>query len=270
MNLIRSVSLLLCATALVACEENALQDLTGPLPSARVKFFNLGVGAPGVNFYANDTKMTAVSSTLCVNSTDPACTTTGKESTAGVNYGGVAAGDRYVAIEPGQYTLSGRIAAATDKDLPISSLTAQIVDGKHYSYFQSGFYDSATKTVDSFIVEDDFPAAINWSVAQVRFVHAISSAQPMTLFATHTETGEETAIGGDVGYRSAGAFTSLEPGLYNLSTRYPGSTTDVIVRTGVGFAPGRSYTLSAQGDIGVTSKTAATRPVLNLTVNRQG
>jgi len=37
-----------------------------------VKFYNFSTGAPGVNFYANDTKLTAITST------------TGAESTTGV------------------------------------------------------------------------------------------------------------------------------------------------------------------------------------------
>jgi hypothetical protein len=258
MKLFRAFAVLLCAAALAACEKNAAQDLTGPLPSARIKFFNFGVGAPGVNFYANDQKMTAINSA------------TGTESTVGVNYGGVASGDRYVAIQPGQYTFSGRIAATVDKDLPISNVTATIADGKAYSFYQSGIYNATAKSVDAFIVEDNFPAAIDWSVGLIRFVHAISNANPMTLIARNTETGQETVIGGSTAYKSASAFVALPPGLYDLSARYAGSATNVIVRTGVGVAPGRTYTIGARGDITITSTTAVTRPFLDLTVNRQG
>jgi len=53
MNTFRSIAVLLCAASLAACEKNAVQDITGTLPSAKVRFFNFGVGAPGVNFYAN-------------------------------------------------------------------------------------------------------------------------------------------------------------------------------------------------------------------------
>lgn len=270
MNLTRAFTLLLSATALAACEKNAVQDLTGPLPSARVKFYNFGVGAPGVNFYAGNTKLTAISSTACVTPTNPDCLTDGVESTVGVNYGGVGAGDRYIAIEPGQHTFTGRIAAATDKNLPISTVSASITAGQHYSFFQSGIYSTADKTVDAFIVQDDLPATIDWSASLVRFVHAISNAQPMTLYAKNTETGVETAIGGAVAYKSTSGFTSLPPGTYDLSTRYAGSASNVILRTGVSFQPGRAYTLGARGDIRVTSTSAATRPLLDLTVNRQG
>ncbi|HLE56573.1 MAG TPA: hypothetical protein VJB15_05765, partial [Rhodothermia bacterium] len=104
MNRYGSFAVLLCAAALASCdyEKNAVQDITGALPSARIKFFNFGVNAPGVNFYANDTKMTAI------------FTATGTEATTGVVYGAVGAGGLYSGIAPGQYTLSGKIAAATD------------------------------------------------------------------------------------------------------------------------------------------------------------
>jgi hypothetical protein len=256
MKLFRTFAVLLSVAALTACEKNAVQDLTGPLPSARIKFYNFGVNAPAVNFFANDRKMTAIFSS------------SGTESTLGVNYGGVGSGDRYAAIDPGQYTFSGRIAAATDKDLPISTVPGMIGDGKNYSFYVSGFYNAASKSADGFIVEDNFPASIDYSVALVRFVNAISNANPMTLYARNTETGVEIAIGGAVPYKSAGAFTPVPNALYNLSTRYTGVTTNAVVRTGVTFSTGRVYTIGARGDITVTSTTAATRPFLDNTTNR--
>jgi hypothetical protein len=52
-----------------------------------------------------------------------------------------------------------------------------------------------------------------------------------------------------------------------VSVRYAGSVANVILRTGVGFEPGRVYTLGARGD--VTVATGATAPTLDLTTNRQ-
>lgn len=244
--------MLLCAAALsTGCDKNAVQDISGPPSgSARIVFFNFGVGSPGVNFYVNDTKATAILSA------------TGNESTVGVNYGGVAAGGLYSAIAPGQSTLSGRIAAATDKDLAISSLPVTIADGKSYSFYQSGVYNATTKTVDSFIVEDPIPP-MDWSVAYVRFVNAIFNADPMTLYAAHQTLGQEGAIGGAVAYKAAGAYVAVPGGVYNLSTRYDGSATNVITRTAVSFLPGRVYTIGARGNI-----TVATTILLDNTANR--
>ena len=256
MNSYRSLAVLLCAAVLSACDKNAVQDITGPLAGARIKFFNFGVNAPGVNFYANETKMTAISSA------------TGIESTTGTIYGGVGSGGYYSAIAPGQYTVAGKIAATIDKDLGISKLTATIADGKYYSFYQSGFYDATAKTVDGFLVEDPFVTAIDYTVAYVRFVHAMSNANPMTLYAKSTVTGTEVAVGTVVAYKGAGAFIALPGDVYDLSTRYAGSATNAIVRTAVSFSAGKVYTIGARGDITVTSTTATNRPFLDNTANR--
>ncbi|MGQ0812857.1 MAG: hypothetical protein ACT4O1_00120 [Gemmatimonadota bacterium] len=264
--------MLLCAAALSSCDKNALQDITEPPPGgARIKFFNFGVSAPGVNFYANETKMTAISSATCTILTDAnreQCTTVGAESVTGVAYGGVGSGGFYSDIAPGQYTFRGKIAAAIDKDLAVSSLSATIADGKQYSFYQSGLYDAGAKKVDAFIVEDDYAAEIDYSVACVRFVNAIFNSNPMALYVKNTTTGTETKIGSEVAYKAAGAFTCLPAAFYDLSTRTAGSSANAIARAGVSFVAGRTYTVGARGDMTVTSTTAANRPFLDNTANR--
>ena len=256
MRLSKAVVALLAAVVVASCDKNAVQDITGPLDSARIKFFNFGVNAPSVNFYANTTKMTATSST------------TGAEATTGVSYGAVGSGGFYSAIAPGQYAFAGKIAATVDKDLAIATINQTIADGKSYSLYLSGFYNTTNKSVEGFVVEDDYPATIDFNVAIVRFVNAISNANPMTLYAKSTTTGTEVAVGGSIAYKSAGAFVSLPGGSYDLSTRYAGSSTNAITRTAVSFNAGRVYTISARGDITITSTTATNRPFLDNTANR--
>ncbi len=256
MRLYKAVVALLAAVVVASCDKNAVQDITGPIDSARIKFFNFGVGAPGVNFYANTTKMTAISST------------TGSESTNGVTYGSVGSGGFYAAIAPGQYAFTGKIAATVDKDLAVATINGTIADGKSYSLYLSGFYSTANKSVEGFIVEDAYPATIDFNVAVVRFVNAISNANPMTLYAKSSTTGTETAIGGAVAYKAGGAFVSIPGGSYDLSTRYSGSSTNAITRTAVSFSAGRVYTIGARGDITITSTTATNRPFLDNTANR--
>jgi hypothetical protein len=257
MTRLYKIATLLSAVVLSGCgEKSAVQDITGPLASAKVRFFNFGVNAPGVHFYANDTKMAAISST------------TGVESTAGVAYGSVTAGGFYSAITPGNYTLQGKIAAATDKDLAVSKVTATIADGKTYSMYISGFYDATAKTVEGFVVEDNYSATINYDLASVRFVNAISNSTPMIMYAKNTTTNAETAIGAAVAYKGAGAFADLPTGTYDLNLRSAGSTTNLVTRTGVQFVQGRVYTISARGDMTVVSTTATNRPFLDNTINR--
>jgi len=258
MNRSRSLAALLGAIVLASCEKNAVQVLpTADLPGARIKFFNFGVGAPGVNFYANNTKMTAISSG------------TGTEATTGVAYGGAGNGGVYLAIAPGAYTLTGRIAATIDKDLPIATVSATIEDGKFYSLYMSGFYNSTTKTVAAFVVEDGFDVPTDYSVAYVRFVHAIGNANPLTLY-RKAITGDTTtqALSTAVAYQGAGAFTALPSGVYDVFARYTDSTTNKITSTAVSLLGGRVYTIGARGDITITSTTAANRPILTPTPNR--
>lgn len=256
MRLYKAVVALLAAVVVASCDKNAVQDITGPIDSARIKFFNFGVNAPSVNFYANTTKMTATTSA------------TGAEATTGVSYGSVGSGGLYASIAPGQYAFTGKIAATVDKDLAVATINGTVADGKSYSLYLSGFYSTANKSVEGFLVQDDYPATIDFNVAYVRFVNAISNANPMTLYAKSTTTATETAIGGTVAYKAGGAFVSIPGGSYDLSTRYAGSSTNAITRTAVSFSAGRVYTISARGDITITSTTATNRPFLDNTANR--
>jgi hypothetical protein len=254
----RFIFILLLAASFAACDKNAVQEdqIFEPVAgSAQVKFFHFGVNAPGVNFFVGDDKVTAISSS------------TGSESVNGTNYTGAAAGALYTAHAPGQHTLSGRISAATDKNLAIASLPATLAADRHYSFYLSGFYDAAAKAIDSFVVEDVLPQ-LDYTKACVRFVNAISNSQPMALYIKDTVTGNETKVGAEAAYKSAGSFVCFNPGSFDLSTRVAGSATNAIARTGVGFERGRVYTIAARGDMTVTSPTAATRPFLDNTANR--
>jgi hypothetical protein len=266
----RSILLLLVGlVGMSACEKNAVQLIAGPqVGGANVKFFNFAVGSPAVNFYINDRKVTALPSSQCFVLTEEnmdACLTTGLESTSGVGYGAAGNGSNgwYSDVAPGQITITGRIAGATDRNLPISNAQANVASGRFYSFYQSGIYDAITKTADSFIIEDPLPAAGDFSVAHVRFVHASSTTDPMTLYATNRETNEVVPIGGEIAYRSGGAFVALPSGSYDLAGRPAGSSTNVFSRTAVSFNAGRVYTITARGN----TATASTM-LLDNTANR--
>lgn len=264
----RFLALLIGAAAIAACDKNANQIITSPAVGANVKFFNFGVGAPGVIFFANDQKVTALSSTLCQppNDTTAVCRSTGNDSTAGTAYGGASSGGLYNAVTAAQYTLTGRIAAAPVIHVAIATVSATVAEGKYYSYFISGIYDATSRTVDAFVVEDPIPATIDPAQAYVRFVNAVSNSDPMTLFAKNTTTTTEVAVGATVAYKAAGAFMPIPPGSYDLNTRTAGSATNAITRTAVSFAAGRVYTIASRGDM--VSTVTANKPALDNTANR--
>jgi hypothetical protein len=247
---------LLLITALYSCEKNAVQDITGDAPQARIKFFNFGLNAPEVNFYANDTKMTAISST------------SGAESILGVAYGSVGSGGLYSSIKPGQYVFAGKVSALVDKDKAISNIAATIATQMDYSLYLSGLYNTASKTIDGFVLEDAFPANPDTGKAYVRFVNAIYNSSPMALYAMNTNTNIEATVGAAAAYKTGSLFVAIPNGVYNLSVRNSGSATNVITRTSVSFSKGRVYTVGARGDMTVVSATAVNRPFLDNTLNR--
>lgn len=260
---------LLLALAVAGCsgyEQNAVQSIAGPPTGAFIRFANFSVSSPGVNFYANSSKVTAVGTTLCSpppTVPNPACASTGLESTTGTAAGAFATSSTglYSAIAPGTYALSGRIAAATDKDLQISTVSTTIAAGKYYTFYQSGIYDATGKKADAFIVEDAIPTAFDYTQAYVRFVNAVSNSQSSILYAKNQTTTTETAVGAAIDYKNGGAFIALPAGLYDLNTRASNSTTNIISRTAVTFSAGRVYT--------VTSRAAtATTFALDNTANR--
>jgi len=257
-----SLAVLLCAAVLSSCGSEGVQSIAGPVQGARVKFFNFGVGAPGVYFYANETKMAAIAPAGATTDAN-GISTGGTESVTGTIYGGVSSGGFYATIVPGAYTLKAKIAATVDKDLVVSSLATTIADGKFYSFYMSGIYDGTAKTVESFILEDAYPATVDWTQAYVRFVNAVSNSSPMTLYAKNTTTLAEVPVGAIVAYKAGGAFTAIPNGVYDLGTRVSGATTNTMSRTAVSFSAGRVYTITARGNILTT-----TTQLLDNTVNR--
>jgi hypothetical protein len=270
MNRHGSIAVLLCAALLSSCDvfdENAVQDITGPMPTtARVKFHNFSPSSVGVNFFANGVKMTALSASTCtplptVDSLRAKCEAAGIESATGVVYGtctagacsgGLPSGGLYAAIVPGQYTLTAKMAA---KDTIVSTVAQTIDDGKYYSFFMSGIYNTTTKTAEAFVVEDPIPTGpIDYTVAHVRFVNAISNASgDLNLYATNTTTTMETAVGGPVAYKAAGSYMTLPEGTYNVRAAYTGAGTNLIARTTLSFLGGRVYTITSRGSTATVS-----------------
>jgi hypothetical protein len=260
--------LLVATAALSACDKNAVQMIAGPQEGgANVKFFNFAVGSPVVNFYINDKKVTAVTTTACAIITDEnrqQCTTTGLEPTTGVAYGSSGNGSNswYSDVSPGQLNLQAKISAAADKDLTIANLTATIAEGRSYSYYLSGIYNTTTKTAEAFVLEDVVPA-LDFSTAYVRFVNASAIPGPLTLILTDRTTGEVITVAAGVAYQAGSAFVKVPNGAYDLAARNAGATTNAISRTSVSFFNGRVYTITARGNPATTSTLA-----LDNTANR--
>ena len=254
-------ALFLGAAAIAACGTTAQTDITAPAASTRVLFFNEGLNSPGVNFFADSAKLTAVSSS------------SGAQTPVGTTYSQVAAGGYYTGLAAGAHALSGRLSdtTAANHNVVISSVNATVADGKSYSYYQAGPYDATAKKVDAFVVEDPIAAAIDYSVANVRLVNAIYNANPGTLTVTNADTSihptpPPSVIGGSIAYKSAGAYVAIPVGSYSLSVAGLGATP--VTHAALAFAGGRYYTITARGDMTVVSNKLTTYPTLDNQANR--
>ena len=274
MNRHRSIAVLLCAALLSGCnifDDSAVQELaTAPiLTTARIKFHNFSPSSVGVDFFSDGVKMSAVLSGSCspllpttADTIKAKCAAAGIEATTGVGYGtctagvctaGPAAGGLYSAITAGAHTLVAKMAA---KDTVVATVTQTIDNNKYYSFFMSGIYNTTSKTAEAFVVEDPIPATIDYTVAHVRLVNAISNGTTdLNLFVQSTATGStETAVGGAVVYKAAGTFVTVPVGTYDIRVRYTGVGTNLIARTTLSLLGGRVYTITSRG----STATAAT------------
>ncbi|MBI2409011.1 MAG: DUF4397 domain-containing protein [Gemmatimonadetes bacterium] len=254
MKKLTSIAVLLCASVLASCGKEAFPDITGPMAESRIKFFNFGVGTPGVYFYANNNKAAGISGVSIVINTKTGVVTSATESVAGTTYpksatadDGVTAGGYYSAIAPGSYDLSAKLADTTQRATVVSKITTTLAAGKAYSFYISGAYDTGTKTADSFVLEDNFPQTKDWSQAYVRFVNASPTSAPMTLYGTNTTTSTpEAAIGAITAYKAGSAFVAVPNGVYTIVAKDAGGVSKV-TRTSVSFSSGRVYTIALRG-----------------------
>jgi hypothetical protein len=260
------IAALLLSTLVSACKKNGVHEVETVKTDAgaQLKFYNFGINAPSVNFYANADKISATTSA------------TGAEAVTGVSYGSVFPATNYALIAGGAYTFKGIIpsTAVLDKDAVVANIPGTIENGKFYSVYTSGFYNTATKIVDGFIVEDKVPteAATPVTAANVRFVNTVPNGiANFDLIGKNTTTLAEVVIATNVKYKGASEFVQVPFGVYELYARYTGTAVNVISRNGtstVSFIKGRSYTVSSRGDITVVSTTATNRPFLDNTSNR--
>ena len=250
---LRAVAALLSVGALAACEKNAVQDISMPISGAFVRFQNFGVNAPQVNFFANDQKLSGVSSTSCTPAVDPRCTTTGIEGTTGTAYRALALGGNYAMLAPGQYTLSSRIAAATDNGLAVSSVNTTLAEGKFYSYFVSGIYNSTAKTTDAFLVEDALPTSFDYTKSYLRVVNASVNAPTISATAKLQTATEIVPIATNVAYKSASPIVTVTPGATDITITLTGGPP--VTLTGVVLPGGHVFTLVLSGDATATTGT---------------
>ena len=238
--------LILCAVALIAtaCDENAIPELTEPVAedSTFVKFFLNSDDAPAVNFYFDDKKVSAVSS-----STD--------DEVKGNAYGSVFPSNAYALISAAAVNINA-------KDLEgntIATMSFTFENDKHYSAYLLGNEGS----YEIFVLEDPLPVADNVKIYW-RFVNTMTNipfaVDVFAVKAAVAETEDAPAqpvkivpLGNGLAFKQAGDYKELEPGKYVFKIFESGSdydieTSDPYIQNTITLASkGRVYSTQIRG-----------------------
>lgn len=261
-NIIKTVFLLTgLAFAITGCEKKglAVPDITKPITGAKVRLYNFAYNSPGVNFYANELKISAVTSA------------NGSEAVGGVAFGGTYPANQYALAPAGQTKFKAQTSStnATMPNTILASVDKNIEEDKYYSIFTSGVYNATTKTTDAFLIEDTFPAIVDTAQANIRIVNSgfNTSTLDMILTLSKTVNGivriDTVKIASGIPYKSASQFVGFRPGAYAIVVTDKTSGKKV-TRAATSFLRDRAYTLALRGNL-ITGVPAA---FIDNTVNR--
>ena len=165
----------------------------------------------------------------------------------------------YAAVTAGLKTIKFSLAAISQKDsLELFLKQVQADAGKYYSFIITDSIKSASLSKAMFLQDDIL--TLGSSQIGMRFVHAIwndTAAKNVDIFSVRNNA---TIFSG----RSAGSASSFAPLNYfttndTLIVRRAGTTFALASLNGVGFTPGRNYTLVYKGNGAVTTATAKPR-----------
>ncbi|RZL15227.1 MAG: DUF4397 domain-containing protein, partial [Pedobacter sp.] len=233
-----------------SCEKTAVKDISTPFSGAQIKFYNFAVNSPGVNFYANNIKLTGLLSA------------TGAESATGTLFGGLSPARGYVLAPAGaavvfksQTSSTMAVAAATGQgpNIETATLTASVEDGKSYTFYTSGVYDYTTKKSDAFIIEDKLPVS-DTSQSYIRLVNPGHTTSTISLELTNvvgsgstTPIVVTTPITG-IAYKAASQFIAVKSGAYTLRV-IDAASGKVVTRASTGLVKDRIYTFTLRGNL---------------------
>lgn len=239
-----------------SCDKSAFQVIDAPPTGPNFRVYNFAVSGPQINVYVNDVKVSAIGST------------TGKESASGIAAYGIFPGtNSYVNIKNnGNITIKAMtpVNATTNPGVVTTTATSNFENGKFYSFFTTGVYNTTDKTTSSFVVEDVLPA-IDINFAYLRVVNTVANAaNGFDLKLTNKATGEVIVISTAIPFQSASQFVKIPDGIYNIAATSVNTPTNYVInRLDLTVAKGLVYTLAPRGSATTTSTLA-----IDMTRNR--
>lgn len=267
----------MASIAFFGCKKNAVEDITTPYSGAQFKVYNFTFvrnlsPAPSVNTvtfnaYANDVRFATVISTE------------GVESPNALTMGNLSPARGYALAPSGQVVLTARSPSTAvsstvygfGPNLEIAKVTANVEEGKNYSFYVNGFFDPVTKKADGFVIEDKLPQP-DTAAAYIRLVNPAPNTSTLSLEITRTfkvdgvDVVETTKPVTGVAYKTGSEFVKVQPGVYTLRCVDQATSKFVARSTATTFLKNRVYTFTVRGDlVGTTSYPAL---FLDFTENR--
>jgi len=254
---LKAFTLLLASVFMGACEKNAVDEHTAPVTSgALIKFFTHAEGAPRVNFFLNDVRITG---------SNPTAT----NIPLGLAYGTSYPSNGYVNVPAGDLTVAAldTVTSETKGKADLIASTATKLDEKdNYSAYLVG----TTGNYETFVVKDILPednftriyfrfgntmAGIPFNVDVVAFRLAVAAT------ATTPAVPElRVPLGTNIGFKQFSDYTELPAGGYRfifyrtgtttVYANYPSATGTLVLNS-----LGRVYSIFLRGTYAATPKT---------------
>ncbi|MDX5483291.1 MAG: DUF4397 domain-containing protein [Hymenobacteraceae bacterium] len=239
--LLKSFAVLAAGFMLGSCEENAIDNFSQPVNSgAFIKFAHAAPEAPAVNFYLDNSKISAL-----------APNNSGEEQGLGYESGSIfPASYGYSNVEAGSRTLQA-ITTATEGNAVVASTSVSLEQGSYYTSFLIGAPDA----YETLFIKDELPAE-NYSQSHIRFVNLVQNAPAsydaeVVLKATSETPETRISLGNDVAYKGNTAYVAMgAQGSYEVVfNTVDGDGEEVTVKS-TSFSPtaGRVYTIILRGD----------------------
>lgn len=268
-NLFNIIYLAIIAVVISSCGEKDIiinEYTREPGNEAQVRFYNFGINAPSVNFYADNVKITASQSL------------TGEMAPTGVSFGATYPSIGYVEVPGGDninifsktpttLAIPANNVNNYQQDKEVSNITVPKLESKkQYSLFIAGYFDKDTHKAESFIISDELPPS-DTSKVFVRFVNSgVAEAGTLSIKVSKmdgTEVISEEMVAAELAFKSATEFKDFPYGTYKF-TIIPSNANNRIWERTITLNRDRVHTIAVRGDLRNTSPA----PLLDNTQNR--
>ena len=215
-------AILILAVFLGACEKNAVDEHTAPYTSgALIKFYTHAEGAPRVNFYLNDQRVTASAPTAT-------------DIPLGLAYGTSYPANGYLNVPSGDLTVAvmDTVTSATKGKADLITTTSTRLDeSANYSAYLIG----KTGSYETLVIKDNLPED-NFNRIYFRFVNTMADMPfnvdvvafrpEVKATATSPAIPElRVPLGTNIGYKQFTDYAELPAGSYRFIFYKTGTTT---------------------------------------------